>query len=151
MVLNTSYYFKTTVSAVRKIAVKAGKAPQRSTPPVNQNKRTVSGWSSSGSMSSGSSDDEDTDSKPSSSRNGNNTSNDHKSLLSSKRARTGSPSSNSSRGRGPAKQDIVPNGLKKLPKGYVYDTDINQSALMNLSIDPLQTGEFIQHLRYDIF
>lgn len=103
-------------------------------------------------MSSGSSDDEDTDSKPSSSRNGNNTSgNDHKSLLSSKRARTGSPSSNSSRGRGPSKQDIIPNGLKKLPKGYVYDTDINQSALMNLSINPLQTGEFIQHLRYGVF
>ncbi|KAG0092507.1 Protein phosphatase 1L [Podila epicladia] len=133
------------VSSARKPTVKA-KAPQRSAPPANQNKRTVSGWSS-GSMSSGSSDDEDTDSKPSSSRNGNNTSgNDHKSLLSSKRARTGSPSSNSSRGRGPSKQDIIPNGLKKLPKGYVYDTDINQSALMNLSINPLQTGEFIQHL-----
>lgn len=42
----------------------------------------------------------------------------------------------------------MPNGLKKLPKGYVYDTEINQSALMNLSINPSQTGEFMAHLRY---
>ncbi|KAF9110912.1 Protein phosphatase 1L [Mortierella sp. AM989] len=66
----------------------------------------------------------------------------------SKRARTGSPSSSSSRSKTPAKQEL-PNGLKKLPKGYVYDTEINQSALMGLSINPSQTGEGQQALEND--
>jgi len=47
--------------------------------------------------------------------------------------------------------DTIPNGLKKLPKGYVYDTEINQSTLMHLSINPSQTGEFIEHLRQVLF
>ncbi|KAF9201075.1 Protein phosphatase 1L [Haplosporangium sp. Z 27] len=64
---------------------------------------------------------------------------------SSKRARTGSPSSSSSRSKTPA----IPNGLKKLPKGYVYDTEINQAALMGLSINPSQTGEGQQALEND--
>ncbi|KAI1314370.1 Protein phosphatase 1L [Mortierella claussenii] len=64
----------------------------------------------------------------------------------SKRARTSSPGSSSSRSRTPAKTE-VPNGLKKLPKGYVYDTEINQSSLMNLSINPSQTGEYMEHLK----
>ncbi|KAF9899095.1 hypothetical protein BX616_003286 [Lobosporangium transversale] len=62
---------------------------------------------------------------------------------SSKRVRTDSPPMQQ---KILAKQDM-PNGLKKLPKGYVYDTDINQSALMNLSINPTQTGEFMEHLK----
>lgn len=67
------------------------------------------------------------------------------SLSSPKRVRTGSPGS-SSRPKTPLGQGI-PNGLKKLPKGYVYDTDIDQAALMDLSINPSQTGEFIEHLK----
>ncbi|KAF9173711.1 Protein phosphatase 1L [Mortierella sp. AD010] len=97
------------------------------TPSSKQKKRKQAvGWDSD-SMSSGSSDDE-MRKLP----NGNS--------KSSKRARTGSPSSSSSRSKTPAKQEL-PNGLKKLPKGYVYDTEINQSALMGLSINPSQTGE----------
>ncbi|KAF9352529.1 Protein phosphatase 1L [Mortierella sp. AD094] len=97
------------------------------TPSSKQKKRKqVTAWDSD-SMSSGSSDDE-----MGKLSNGNS--------KSSKRARTGSPSSSSSRSKTPAKQEL-PNGLKKLPKGYVYDTEINQSALMGLSINPSQTGE----------
>ncbi|KAG0196609.1 hypothetical protein BGX28_009946 [Mortierella sp. GBA30] len=44
-------------------------------------------------------------------------------------------------------KDSLPNGLRKLPKGYVYDTEINQAALMYLSVNPSQTGEYMQHLR----
>ncbi|KAG0264215.1 Protein phosphatase 1L [Mortierella polycephala] len=47
----------------------------------------------------------------------------------------------------PTRRGSIPNGLKKLPKGYVYDTEINQAALMKLSINPSQTGEYMQHLR----
>ncbi|KAF9181079.1 Protein phosphatase 1L [Haplosporangium sp. Z 767] len=72
------------------------------------------------------------------------TSDDDYDLPVSKRGRAGSPGS-SSRLKPAVKE--VPNGLKKLPKGYVYDTDINQSALMNLSINPSQTGEFMEHLK----
>ncbi|KAG0223039.1 hypothetical protein BGW41_005755, partial [Actinomortierella wolfii] len=62
---------------------------------------------------------------------------------SAKRVRTSSPPP-----KAKAKEKVAPpNGLKPLPKGYVYDTEINQSALMNLSINPEQTGEFIEHLR----
>ncbi|KAF9275596.1 hypothetical protein BGZ68_010660, partial [Mortierella alpina] len=45
------------------------------------------------------------------------------------------------------KQDTLPNGLKKLPKGYVYDTELNQAALMSISVNPSQTGEYMQHLK----
>ncbi|KAG0261777.1 Protein phosphatase 1L [Mortierella polycephala] len=72
------------------------------------------------------------------------TSDDDYDMPVSKRGRAGSPGSSSR--RKPAVKE-VPNGLKKLPKGYVYDTDINQSALMNLSINPSQTGEFMEHLK----
>ncbi|KAG9065762.1 Protein phosphatase 1L [Linnemannia hyalina] len=96
-------------------------------------RRTVAAWDSD-TMSSDSSD-EDGNHKPSNGQSG--------SPSSSKRARTGSPHSGSTR----SKVKEVPNGLKKLPKGYVYDTEINQSALMNLSINPSQTGEFMAHLR----
>ncbi|KAG0223063.1 hypothetical protein BGX31_008726 [Mortierella sp. GBA43] len=66
------------------------------------------------------------------------------SLLSSKRVRTGSPSSSRSKSHlGPE----IPNGLKKLPKGYVYDTDVGGAALMDLSVNPAQTGEFIERLK----
>ncbi|KAF9900497.1 Protein phosphatase 1L [Linnemannia zychae] len=61
--------------------------------------------------------------------------------------RRGSPSSASTRTKPPVRKDSIPNGLKKLPKGYVYDTEINQSALMNLSVNPSQTGEYMQHLK----
>ncbi|KAF9365902.1 hypothetical protein BGX34_007710 [Mortierella sp. NVP85] len=65
-------------------------------------------------------------------------------VTSSKRVRTGSPSTSSR----PKALKGVPNGLKKLPKGYVYDTDVNRAALMDLSVDPTQTGEFIELLKY---
>jgi hypothetical protein len=65
-------------------------------------------------------------------------------LTSSKRVRTGSPSTSS---RPKALKQGIPNGLKKLPKGYVYDTDVNRAALMDLSVDPTQTGEFIELLK----
>ncbi|GJJ69515.1 hypothetical protein EMPS_01861 [Entomortierella parvispora] len=41
----------------------------------------------------------------------------------------------------------IPDGLRKLPKGYVYDTEINPSLLMGLSVNPSQTGEFMEHLK----
>ncbi|KAF9128623.1 Protein phosphatase 1L [Mortierella sp. 14UC] len=62
-------------------------------------------------------------------------------------ARRGSPSSASTRSKLPVRKDSIPNGLRKLPKGYVYDTEINQSALMHLSVNPSQTGEYMQHLK----
>ncbi|KAF8942101.1 Protein phosphatase 1L [Haplosporangium gracile] len=96
-------------------------------------RRIVTAWDSD-TMSSDSSD-EDGNHKASNGQSG--------SPSSSKRARTGSPNSGSTR----SKAKEMPNGLKKLPKGYVYDTEINQSALMNLSINPSQTGEFMAHLR----
>ncbi|KAF9133654.1 Protein phosphatase 1L [Mortierella sp. 14UC] len=110
--------------------------PKRSTNgegSTNTKRRTVAAWDSD-TMSSDSSD-EDRNLKSSNGHSG--------SPSSSKRARTGSPHSGSTR----TKVKEMPNGLKKLPKGYVYDTEINQSALMNLSINPSQTGEFMAHLR----
>lgn len=56
-------------------------------------------------------------------------------------------SSKRSQEKAPARRDSIPNGLKKLPKGYVYDTEFNQAALMNLSVNPSQTGEYMRHLR----
>ncbi|GJJ76631.1 hypothetical protein EMPS_08990 [Entomortierella parvispora] len=92
----------------------------------SKKRRPVTAWNSD-TMSSDSSDDDDNDSPKSSS--------------SSKRVRTGTPSK-------PLRQEpVVPNGLRKLPKGYVYDTEIHQSSLMNLSINPTQTGEYMEHLR----
>jgi len=93
----------------------------------SKKRRPVTAWNSD-TMSSDSSDDEENDSPKSSS--------------SSKRVRTGTPSK-------PFRQEpVVPNGLRKLPKGYVYDTEIHQSSLMNLSINPTLTGEYMEHLRY---
>ncbi|KAG0201569.1 hypothetical protein BGX28_005659 [Mortierella sp. GBA30] len=100
--------------------------PSKKRPPPES-----SSWGSD--MSSPSSDDDDT-----ASLNGR--------APSSKRARRGSPGSTSSRQKASMRPE-VPNGLKKLPKGYVYDTEHNQAALMKLSIDPEQTGEYMEHLR----
>ncbi|KAF9570124.1 Protein phosphatase 1L [Mortierella alpina] len=100
---------------------------------VPKKRPTISSSWGSDTMSSASSDDEDTISMSGRSP-------------SSKRVRTGSPSSNSTRQKAPQRLE-VPNGLKKLPKGYVYDTEHNQAALMNLSIDPNQTGEYMELLR----
>ncbi|KAF9998595.1 Protein phosphatase 1L [Entomortierella chlamydospora] len=66
---------------------------------------------------------------------------------SAKRIRTGSPSSSTSSAKLPGRRNSIPNGLKKLPKGYVYDTEINQSALMRLSVNPSLTGEYMRHLK----
>ncbi|KAF9436741.1 hypothetical protein BGZ76_003098 [Entomortierella beljakovae] len=111
-------------------ATEARRKAASSSSSKQKKRKTVTAWDSDDSMSSDSSDDENGD--------GNS--------KSYKRARTGSPSSSSSRSKTPAKYE-PPNGLKKLPKGYVYDTEINQSALMGLSINPSQTGEFMEHLR----
>ncbi|KAF9563539.1 hypothetical protein EC968_004811 [Mortierella alpina] len=62
----------------------------------------------------------------------------------STRARVRAPTGSSERAR---KQDSLPNGLKKLPKGYVYDTELNQAALMSISVNPSQTGEYMLHLK----
>ncbi|KAG0207930.1 Protein phosphatase 1L [Mortierella sp. NVP41] len=127
--------------------------PERQTPkpkaPVTNSrrkpKRSTNGESSTHTKRRTMEWDSDTMSSDSSDDDGNyRSSNGHSgSPSSSKRARTGSPNSGSTR----SKVKEVPNGLKKLPKGYVYDTEINQSALMNLSINPSQTGEFMAHLR----
>ncbi|KAG0088605.1 Protein phosphatase 1L [Podila epicladia] len=122
-------------------------APTRRKPTgiVKRKKKPVSTWgsdslSSDGSLSSGSSDDEvDHRHKLVKSNNGR-----YLDSSSAKRTRAGSSASSSS---SPDQMDTIPNGLKKLPKGYVYDTEINQSTLMHLSINPSQTGEFIEHLR----
>ncbi|KAG0351278.1 Protein phosphatase 1L [Podila minutissima] len=122
-------------------------APTRRKPTgtVKRKKKPLSTWgsdslSSDGSLSSGSSDDEvDHRHKLVKPNNGR-----YLDSSSAKRTRAGSSASSSS---SPDQIDTIPNGLKKLPKGYVYDTEINQSTLMHLSINPSQTGEFIEHLR----
>jgi len=100
---------------------------------VPKKRPTISSSWGSDTMSSASSDDDDTISMSGRSP-------------SSKRVRTGSPGSSTARQKAPQRLE-VPNGLKKLPKGYVYDTEHNQAALMNLSIDPNQTGEYMELLR----
>ncbi|KAG0293053.1 Protein phosphatase 1L [Linnemannia gamsii] len=107
----------------------------------SKKRKPVSGWASD-TLSSGSSDDDsmvsaDTDRKTDS----------RTRQKSTRETRKGSPSSATTRLKPPVKKESIPNGLKKLPKGYVYDTEINQSALMNLSVNPSQTGEFMQHLK----
>ncbi|KAF9392438.1 Protein phosphatase 1L [Podila verticillata] len=114
---------------------------------VKRKKKPLSTWesdslSSDGSLSSGSSDDE-VDHRHKLVKS-NNSSGRYLDSSSSKRTRAGSSASSTS---SPDQMDTIPNGLKKLPKGYVYDTEINQSTLMHLSINPSQTGEFIEHLR----
>ncbi|KAF9581236.1 Protein phosphatase 1L [Lunasporangiospora selenospora] len=112
------------------------------------------GWGSD-TLSSDSSDEEDTPQNMSRSSYGRGSSSNHSyynsSAPGSKRTRTGSPdagpSGSSTRGRPPGRRDSIPNGLKKLPKGYVYDMEINQAALMHLSVNPSQTGEYMQHLK----
>lgn len=111
------------------------------TPIKSKKRKPVSGWASD-TLSSGSSDDDsmisaDTDRKT----------NGQTRQKSTREARNGSPSSSTTRPKPPIRKDSIPNGLKKLPKGYVYDTEINQSALMNLSVNPSQTGEYMQHLK----
>ncbi|KAF9421213.1 Protein phosphatase 1L [Podila epigama] len=65
-----------------------------------------------------------------------------------KRTRASSSSSSgSSSSTSPVQNDTIPNGLKKLPKGYVYDTEIYQNSLMRLSVNPSQTGEYMEHLK----
>ncbi|KAF9918527.1 Protein phosphatase 1L [Lobosporangium transversale] len=113
----------------------------------NNKRKSVSGWSDT--LSSDSSED---DTRPYTSRSRSNSKNHHnnhkQSLASSKRTRTGSPNiTTSSRSKAPERKNSIPNGLKKLPKGYVYDTEINQAALMKLSINPSQTGEYMRHLK----
>ncbi|KAF9340150.1 Protein phosphatase 1L [Linnemannia elongata] len=107
----------------------------------SKKRKPISGWASD-TLSSGSSDDDsmvsaDTDRQT----------NGRTRRKSTTDTRKGSSSSNTSRPKPPARKDSIPNGLKKLPKGYVYDTEINQSALMNLSVNPSQTGEYMQHLK----
>ncbi|KAG0052276.1 hypothetical protein BGZ83_002782 [Gryganskiella cystojenkinii] len=68
-------------------------------------------------------------------------SDDDASPNSSKRVRTGTPTK-------PVRPELmIPNGLKKLPKGYVYDTDVHQASLKNLLVDSEQTGEFMEQLK----
>lgn len=107
----------------------------------SKKRKPIGGWASD-TLSSGSSDDDsmvsaDTDRKT-------NGRTRRKSITDTKK---GSSSSTTTRPKPPARKDSIPNGLKKLPKGYVYDTEINQSALMNLSVNPSQTGEYMQHLK----
>ncbi|KAF9941970.1 hypothetical protein BGZ65_000311 [Modicella reniformis] len=106
-------------------------------------KRAVSGWGSD-TLSSDSSDD-DSQKRSSNGRRRRQAS----SGSGSKRSREDSPSSSTSstRPKTPARRNSIPTGLKKLPKGYVYDTEFNQAALMNLSVNPSQTGEYMRHLR----
>ncbi|KAG0318844.1 hypothetical protein BGZ99_005433 [Dissophora globulifera] len=105
-------------------------------------KRKTSAWDSD-SMSSANSEnegegDEDGDSEDSDGGSQDNS----RSNSVSKRVRKGSPHTKAK----PAKPEM-PNGLRKLPKGYVYDTEIHQAALMNLSVNPSQTGEFMELLK----
>ncbi|KAG0267057.1 hypothetical protein DFQ27_009204 [Actinomortierella ambigua] len=98
---------------------------------------SVSGW-----QSDSSNGDSEGDSRAKR-RSGSSGSRSGNSSSSAKRVRASSPPPKSK-----SKEKVPPpNGLKPLPKGYVYDTEINQSSLMNLSINPEQTGEFIEHLR----
>ncbi|KAG0271295.1 Protein phosphatase 1L [Linnemannia exigua] len=111
---------------------------------MTKKRKPITGWASD-TLSSGSSDDDD-DSMVSveTNRKSNGRTRQRSTDASTRR---GSPSSASTRPKPPVRKDSIPNGLKKLPKGYVYDTEINQSALMNLSVNPSQTGEFMQHLK----
>ncbi|KAF8946296.1 hypothetical protein BGZ47_000903 [Haplosporangium gracile] len=107
----------------------------------SKKRKPITGWASD-TLSSGSSDDDsmisaDTDRKT----------NGRARQKSTADTRKGSPSSITTRPKPLGTKDSIPNGLKKLPKGYVYDTEINQSALMNLSVNPSQTGEYMQHLK----
>ncbi|KAI1316276.1 Protein phosphatase 1L [Mortierella claussenii] len=110
-------------------------------------RKPVSGWSDT--LSSDSSEDDTRQHASVGRRKINHTHNNQQvSASATKRTRIGSPTArSSSRQKVPARRDSIPNGLKKLPKGYVYDTEINQAALMRLSVNPSQTGEYMRHLR----
>ncbi|KAG0370862.1 Protein phosphatase 1L [Gamsiella multidivaricata] len=114
----------------------------------NKKRKPVSGWESD-TLSSGSSDDDTRQNGSSSRHNTSNHNHRHQQSSSgSKRTRAYSPnSSSSSRAKAPIRRNSIPNGLKKLPKGYVYDTEFNQAALMNLSVNPSQTGEYMRLLK----
>ncbi|KAG0218667.1 hypothetical protein BGX33_006421 [Mortierella sp. NVP41] len=118
--------------------------PSSETPIVSKKRKPASGWASD-TLSSGSSDDDDSMVSAESDRKTNGRTR-QKSTTDTANGK-GSPSSATGRPKPPARKDSIPNGLKKLPKGYVYDTEINQSALMNLSVNPSQTGEYMQHLK----
>jgi hypothetical protein len=125
----TSNTARARIKARPPVATNARRKPKQPSSGDGKSKkrRPVTTWNSD-TMSSDSSDEDENGSPRSSS--------------SSKRVRTGTPSKPS------RPEPVVPNGLKKLPKGYVYDTEIHQSSLMNLSINPSQTGEYMEHLRY---
>ncbi|KAF9154898.1 hypothetical protein BG015_011681 [Linnemannia schmuckeri] len=107
----------------------------------SKKRKPITGWASD-TLSSGSSDDDSMVSAATARKTNGQTR--QKSTIDT---RKGSPSSTITRPKPPVRKDSIPNGLKKLPKGYVYDTEINQSALMNLSVNPSQTGEYMQHLK----
>ncbi|KAF9934977.1 Protein phosphatase 1L [Linnemannia zychae] len=147
---------KTSSSRVRSNATKPKPRPKAQTSNNKRNhnhisdtstkskKRKPTSGSASDTLSSASSDDDDsmfsieTDRRPNSRTRQKSTTTDTK---------KGASKSTTARPAAPVRKDSIPNGLKKLPKGYVYDTEINQSALMNLSINPSQTGEYMQHLK----
>ncbi|KAI8604852.1 phosphatase 2C-like domain-containing protein [Dissophora ornata] len=128
----------------------AKRKPRQSSEATNRNKKSkaVSGWRSDTLSSDSSEDDTRQHTRNGRHHTNNNNQRRQRTTSSSKRNRTGSPSASaSSRSKAPARRDSLPNGLKKLPKGYVYDTEINQAALMNLSVNPSQTGEYMRHLK----
>ncbi|CAO3575226.1 unnamed protein product [Mortierella alpina] len=108
-------------------ATKPGKSSR------NNKRKLFSGWSSDSLSSCNSGEDEVPQSMHLQQRKAKST-----------RARTRAPTGPFERAD---KQDTLPNGLKKLPKGYVYDTELNQAALMSISVNPSQTGEYMQHLK----
>ncbi|KAF9426329.1 hypothetical protein BGZ94_006664 [Podila epigama] len=102
--------------------------PIPSQQPDNLNKRRTprSGWSSAGSMSPESSENEDDD---------NVQRGDHSRRKSSKRTRTRSPYE---------EDDSISYDFEGSPKLQAHDPDINQSSLVNLAIDPMQSEEQAQ-------
>ncbi|KAF9965993.1 hypothetical protein BGZ70_003606 [Mortierella alpina] len=108
------------------------KKPEK--PSRNNKRKLYSGWSSDSLISCNSGEDEVYQSMHL----------EQRKRAKSTRARTRAPTRLSERA---SKQDALPNGLKKLPKGYVYDTELNQAALMSISVNPSQTGEYMQHLK----
>ncbi|KAG0319063.1 Protein phosphatase 1L [Dissophora globulifera] len=109
-------------------------------------RKPISGWRSD-TLSSDSSED-DTREHGSNGRHHTSNHNHRQTTVTSKRNLAGSSlASTSSRSKVITRRDSLPNGLKKLPKGYVYDTEFNQAALMHLSVNPSQTGEYMRQLK----
>ncbi|KAF9584438.1 Protein phosphatase 1L [Lunasporangiospora selenospora] len=106
----------------------------------NQRKRSSSPESSSDSMSSDSSDDEDEDFLSENGTGGTDEGTQSSKPSSGlKRLRTASPGPSTSKLRTPTAKEL-PNGMKKLPKGYVYDmeTDPRES--------PSEGGQFGENM-----